>query len=126
MEGQPNGGCPKQLVAYRWPKGQSGNPAGRPKGSVSIMTHVRRLLANLGPDEKEEAENLAVSLIKLASQGNAVLMKELLARLDGPVRQEVDITSGGEALAVYIMTEEQLDAELARSEAGEAAATTPS
>jgi len=34
-----------QKSPYRWRPGQSGNPKGKPKGTVSILTHIKAYLA---------------------------------------------------------------------------------
>ena len=35
-------------------KGQSGNPSGRPKGSVSLKEYARRMLSSMNDDERQE------------------------------------------------------------------------
>ena len=45
---------PKQLQAHVYKKGQSGNPEGRPKGSLSMKEYVKNKLATMNPEEREE------------------------------------------------------------------------
>lgn len=42
---------PKQLIPYKWKKGQSGNPAGRPKGKT-LKEFAREYLESLPDEEK--------------------------------------------------------------------------
>lgn len=84
--------------------GQSGNPAGRPKGSVDIMTRVQRLLegdadlpkalkeviaARCG-DDKKALDAIFISLLLEALQGDAKAAKELLDRGYGKVADKLE------------------------------------
>ena len=65
--------------------GQSGNPGGRPKGSVSITKHLR---AALEAQDEKKAIMLAEAIILQAAKGNGVALKQVLDRIDGPVVEE--------------------------------------
>jgi hypothetical protein len=67
--------------------GQSGNPSGRPKGSVSITHYIRKALEEC---DDVRAKELADSLINNAINGNAGAIKEVLSRIDGPVVQKIE------------------------------------
>lgn len=41
------------LKPWQYKKGQSGNPDGRPKGSISMKTYVRNKLLTMTPEERE-------------------------------------------------------------------------
>ncbi len=71
---------------HRFQPGKSGNPAGKPVGAVSIMAAVRKHL-NENPEQLHE---LAKSLVENAKQGNAVALRQILDRLDGPVPTVID------------------------------------
>lgn len=45
---------PKQLQAHVYRKGQSGNPHGRPVGSLSMKEYVKRKLLAMTEEEREE------------------------------------------------------------------------
>lgn len=73
--------------------GQSGNPGGRPKGSVSIVTRLRHMLK-----DEAEADKVARAILDEAQAGNPAIIKILLDRLEGAVRQEVGIAAIDEPL----------------------------
>ena len=74
------------LEKFKWKKGQSGNPDGRPTGSISL---VERLKAHLRR-HPEDVENIIQGLVALgidpsASQLGAI--KEMMDRVDGKVTE---------------------------------------
>lgn len=73
------------LNGYKFVKGQSGNPGGRPKGSKSLKTFAREYLERLPDDEKIEfLKTLPSELVWKMAEGNP--------------KQDTDVTSGGETL----------------------------
>jgi hypothetical protein len=69
----------------RFLPGNSGNtPGGRPKGSVSITRLMREALEESG---EKEAKRLAKAILRNAAKGNSTAIKEVLDRIDGPVKQ---------------------------------------
>lgn len=44
----------EHLKAYQYKKGQSGNPGGKPKGTVSLKTWIKNRLLELDDEGKEE------------------------------------------------------------------------
>lgn len=78
---------PRLANLIRFKAGESGNPGGRPKGSVNITRHIREALERA--DEKRSRE-LADRLIQLASEGNAAAIKQVMDRIDGPVKEQVE------------------------------------
>jgi len=84
---------PKEDTQFK--PGQSGNPAGRPPGSVSLITAVKRHLRK----HPEQADAIAKKLVEQAILGDkdwAGLgsIKVLLDRIDGAVtkKQEINVT----------------------------------
>jgi len=52
-------------------KGQSGNPAGKPKGTFSLKTYAQNYLKNLTDEEKEDFMNgLPKEIIWKMAEGN--------------------------------------------------------
>ena len=76
---------PKNLQPHVYKKGQSGNPAGRPKGSVSLKQYAKTMLEKMTPDEREEY-----------MQG---LPKEFIWKMaEGNPQTTTDITTKGESI----------------------------
>ncbi len=74
--------------------GQSGNPGGRPKGSVKISAGYERSLARLVPGEpagRTYAQFIADKNVELAAQGNIAAIKEVTDRTEGKAPQTVEI-----------------------------------
>jgi hypothetical protein len=113
MAKQPRqGGVPgaPQLAPFRFKKGQSGNPGGRPPknlveqgegGQLSLSDAVKRYL-NRNPRKVDELAQLMVeaALGKIPPEQAKILqmvrsidvVKAMLDRTDGPVQQKIDHT----------------------------------
>ena len=105
----------------RFLKGVLQNPkglGGRPLGSVSITTALKRLLAADGMDEK-----VARAWLMQAVSGKGSALKELLDRVDGPVKTEtkVELSTG----SLTAMTDDELDARIRELEGRKASAAVP-
>jgi hypothetical protein len=77
-----------------WPKGVSGNPAGRPKGQPMITPRIKRKLGEVcdsDPQKRIWAEVVVERLLQLVCKGNPQAIREVLERLEGKVRHEVQI-----------------------------------
>jgi len=72
-------------------KGQSGNPGGRPKGTISLKQYAQDYLMSLSAEEKEEfMEGLPKDIIWKMAEGNA--------------ETKTDITSKGESVVFNIVS----------------------
>lgn len=80
-----NGVAPPK--ATRWKPGQSGNPRGTKPGTVRVTDRLRRLIEQ---NDGELAEALAKAATKAALKGDVRFWKEIVDRLDGPVKQEIE------------------------------------
>ena len=70
-----------------WPPGKSANPKGRPRGSINITNAIKRVLASALPNEEKrrQVDLFAEALVQNARKGNGTAIKEIMARVDGPV-----------------------------------------
>jgi len=81
-----DGGAAAHLVSHQFPKGQSGNPAGRPKGRT-VTAELRKLLeTEVGG--KSTREQLAEILVNKALSGDYKFILEVLKRVDGNTFEE--------------------------------------
>lgn len=76
-----------QLRPYHFQPGQSGNPGGRPKGTVSLKTWVRNMLLNMNDEERM---NFLKGLNK----------SEIWKMAEGNPENKTDITSKGEQIVL--------------------------
>lgn len=82
-----NSNIPKQLQPHVYKKGQSGNPNGRPKGSISLKQYAKQMLENMTPDEREEyLQGLPKQFIWEMAEGKP------------DTNSKTDVTSGGEKI----------------------------
>jgi len=73
--------------------GQSGNPGGRPKGSFSFASIVKRKLAEVPAGQKKSyGEGIVDRTITDALKGNKDARKVLWESVDGQARKTVDVT----------------------------------
>lgn len=85
-----NSKIPKQLLPHVYKKGQSGNPSGRPKGSVSMKEYVKNKLATMTEEEREDfLEGVDKRVIWEMAEDKA--------------KQGTDITSGGDKITFGIV-----------------------
>lgn len=81
--------------AGRWPKGQSGNPGGRPKMDPLTVSLIKKLGEKIS-DEKVRADLVAEELVKIALEGQTEkvrvqAIKEIWDRTAGRPKQAVNI-----------------------------------
>ncbi len=93
-----------------WPKGVSGNPGGRPKGT-SVSTLIRKLLEKIEPHSKKTykelmAEAIVKGGIKKAIAGDGRLAEIVLERTEGKVKQMIDASLSGETKVVVFEPDE--------------------
>lgn len=74
-----------------WRKGESGNPAGLPKGFLPITSRVKNLLAEASRSgDSTKADAVAAALLKYAMKGSHHHLRIMLDRIEGPVTQKVE------------------------------------
>ena len=74
--------------------GQSGNPAGRPKGSVKVSSCYERSLVRPFPGDPQGrtyAQVIADKAVELAAEGRIDAIKEVTDRTEGRSKQTIDV-----------------------------------
>lgn len=97
---------------YRWKKGQSGNPSGRPK-SKTLSDAYRSKLEEPVPNDPEErtwAELIAEAQVRDAVRGNVQAAREIADRTEGRARQAIEFEDTTLNKAFERMTSEELEA----------------
>jgi hypothetical protein len=85
---------PEPSPETRFPAGASGNPAGRPKGSLSLTAILRRKLAEADGD-RTVGEAVVDALIGAARGGDHRHIKEIIDRTEGKVPDRIAGPDGG-------------------------------
>jgi len=87
-----------------WQKGQSGNPNGRPEGTISIVSEIKKKLLEI-PDGQKKSY-LEIFLIKLFKKcmidEDTTMMKDLIDRVDGKPKIAIEHSGDDEQLG-YIL-----------------------
>lgn len=87
---------------HRFKPGQSGNPAGKPKGTMSLTANLRALMEKeidvvdpitKEPGKKKIGEVINLRLIANSIKGDARSIKIVQERLEGKPKQEVDVNA---------------------------------
>jgi phosphomannomutase len=89
----------KDIEKHKFPKGQSGNPNGRPKKLPSIDL----LMAEVMGEEKDgitAAQAILNMLRGKAAKGDIKAAQLLFDRAYGKSKQQIDVTSQGEKVTV--------------------------
>jgi Family of unknown function (DUF5681) len=114
------------MPRYSWPKGQSGNPNGRPLGAstahakewfrrLRVAAHRKIKIGENGKPELvpykvgKEIDRLTVAadkVLELACEGNAWAVEHIANRLDGKVRDQVEPTTNTNVKVRYESYEE--------------------
>jgi hypothetical protein len=79
------------LKKYAFKPGQSGNPSGKPKGTLGLTATLRKAMARGGA---EEAINAALSVLRNPNHRHfPSIFKEIYTRLEGQPKQELELTA---------------------------------
>lgn len=75
----------------KWLKGKSGNPAGKPPGSISLVAMFRDALKEIDPKEKKShAQMLIERWIRESKSGDLSMLKEAIRYTDGMPTQRIE------------------------------------
>lgn len=99
-----------------WVKGQSANPLGRPKGEPQLTPELRRQLnqiCHIDPQKRTWREVLVERTMIAACKGNPAAVKEVWERLDGKVKEQIQVDIN--LAKIRMMTDEELEREVANA-----------
>ena len=95
---------PKKVIGRPFKPGQSGNPAGRPKGSLSLVGLMKKRLEMLGPDQRRTiAEHLIDNIMQDALDGKDTQLKLLLNYVEGMPKQGVELSGDWQPIQITIV-----------------------
>ena len=103
---------PKRDEQGRLLPGHTANPNGRPKGSVSVVSAIKRKLEEEYPEASNEEKRTYLDEIvakyfeKAIQDGDKNILRDLIDRIDGKPQQFTDITSKGDSLKPQSLTVE--------------------
>ncbi len=78
-----------------WRKGQSGNPKGRPRKADCLTSLLKEEIEKVDPKDKHKRtfrELIVIATMRLAMKGNAAALREVWDRMDGKVKDAVEMT----------------------------------
>src|SRR6185312_16407745 len=94
---------PQKQAPKRWQPGQSGNPAGRPKGAKNQVTILKQTLElQLREKAKSEMPKVLKKAIELALAGDRMMIKLLLELHMSRASHQEDESGGKSQVAVVI------------------------
>jgi hypothetical protein len=83
------------LKSHRWKKGQSGNPSGKPKGTLSLVAMLRKALQDDPEKCRAIIENLMDNAAHRPDEKSLAFIREILDRIDGKPAQTIQGPDGG-------------------------------
>lgn len=91
----------------KWKKGESGNPNGRPVGSISIVEGIKHKLMEIEPENKKTYYELFLSKLfrKAIKDGDVTLIRDMINRVDGMPKQTNELQGvGGKDLIINVVS----------------------
>lgn len=82
----------KQKPAHLWKPGQSGNPAGKPKGARHFSTLIREAITKVADDTgTSDDKEIVRALVEKAKAGDLKAVDMVLDRVDGKAEQTINL-----------------------------------
>lgn len=83
---------PKQKPDHLWKPGQSGNPAGKPKGARHFSTLIKEAITKVANDTGTSDDVLIIqALVAKAKDGDLKAVDMVLDRVDGKAEQTINL-----------------------------------
>jgi len=81
----------QRVIGKPFPKGVSGNPNGRPKGTISITAAIKKRLQEIPEGQKKTYLELLLTRIlsKAIKDGDTNMIKQIWAYIDGMPKQTI-------------------------------------
>ena len=97
-------------VDHQWKKGESGNPAGRPPGSISITAEIKKKLLEIPENQQKTILDLLVNKIirKAAVDGDDQMIKQIWSYIDGPPRPAENPEPAPSIMQVNLLNKEDI------------------
>ena len=93
---------PENIVKYKFKKGQTGNPNGRPRVLPELKEVIFNILSEKETNERGTTttglEAVVKALYTKAKKGDVRAAQELMDRYYGKTTTSIDVTTGGEAV----------------------------
>lgn len=91
----------------KWKKGVSGNPDGRPQGTLSLVALLKKKLEEVPKGEKKSYADMFIDrwVSEALENGDFAALKEAVRYVDGMPKQSVDHTTKGEKLQNITITD---------------------
>ena len=94
----------------RFKPGVSGNPDGKPPGSISVVAELKKKLEEVpidgNPEKKRYLDMLIIKVIKKAlADGDVSMIKDIIDRVDGRPKQSVSMGSDSESPLQVVVTD---------------------
>ncbi len=82
----------KPAITGRFQKGQSGNPAGKPKGARHFSTLIREAITRVAEDTgTSDDKEIVKALVEKAKKGDLKAIDTVLDRVDGKAEQTINL-----------------------------------
>lgn len=82
----------KQRPAHLFKPGQSGNPAGKPKGARHFSTLLKEAILKVAEGDDEPADRMIVrQLVDKAKKGDLSAIDRVIDRVDGKAEQNINL-----------------------------------
>ena len=99
----------QRIVGKPFPKGQSGNPNGRPKDSFSLITILKRQLQEIPPEYKDKERKIYADLLikkqlhKAIIEGDVAMIRLIWNYIEGMPPQPLTGIGGKDLFPVPIL-----------------------
>lgn len=84
----------ENLIPHQFKPGQSGNPSGRPKGTLSLSNLLRKQLEEVvAEDGRTAADMLVATTVRAALKGDKAARQLAWEYIDGKPSQHIDLNA---------------------------------